>query len=1003
MTLDQTTLRALDRLLDDGLDLAPADREAWIAGLSDDDARHGPVLRELLLSPVAGQTADWLDRPLAVLSPADDAGAATAGAELVAGDRVGPWTLRRPLGEGGMGSVWLAERSDGLLSRPVALKLPHFGARPRAIAERFAREREILSTLAHPNIARLYDAGIDPGGQPWLAMEYVEGRPITEWADQRRLAVDARVALFLPVLRAVQHAHANLVVHRDLKPSNILVTGSGDARLLDFGIAKLLSDGEARESELTRISGRALTPAYASPEQIAGAPISTASDVYSLGVVLFELLTGQRPYRSAADDRALERAIVEDEPRRASSAVDDAAARARGASSARRLARSLAGDLDTILAKALAKRPDRRYPTVAALAADLERHLAGEPIEARGVRAGYRAMRFVVRHRVAAGATGAIVVALLSGAMVALWQAAEAKREAARAGAVQSFLIDLFRTNTADQSDPLRARNTTARELLDRGADRLATAFADEPAAKEAIAEALAELYLDLGLPGEASEAAEQRLAAARRIYRPQDRRLALAVVDAAYALVLREAIPIARTRALIDEARARIERDPPDVLAAELEYVASRFAAETADAGAIDAARRAVAIFRVASPQDARLVRALDWLAVLESRSGGSDAAIRAIAEALALARRLDLPPSRLLRLILRAGEQHSLRDEVDDADRLLGEAHAMSLRVNGPRHPMTLTTRRMLMRHLAETGRIAEAEGLAEGLVDDMIAAGGNREPPLVQETRRIVVAFLLLRGRLADAERELAAAEAAWGPDPVPSFELADHRIARARAFTTRGRLDEARRELDAAGQIVTRLGYPEHSMLAMNVLLGRVAVEIAAAENANNDGTLDPALERARAASRSPSTRIGLDTAMAELATARGRAADGVTLAGRAIAALDVPQRSTLVDEDARAHYALAVALGASGRCLEALAPFARARELYGRLHAPGSPWLGEIDARESVCLRQAGRPGEADERLAAARSIYAAAGPLNVSMTRALARAGSPRDLRAPQR
>lgn len=995
MTLDLATLRSLDRLLDEALDLPAPSREAWLDELAGDDARHAPLLRELLLAPGGARTADWLDHPpLPGPDPFGDRGPAAA-EDLAPGRLVGPWRLVRELGVGGMGSVWLAQRIDGLVSRPVALKLPHFGARPRAIAGRFAREREILATLAHPNIARLYDAGIAADGQPWLAMEYVEGRPITEWADARGLSIEARVTLFRQVLRAVQHAHANLVVHRDLKPSNILVTDAGEARLLDFGIAKLVADGEARETELTRIAGRALTPSYASPEQIAGAPISTASDVYSLGVVLYELLAGRRPYRNGDDARALERAILEDEPPRASASATDEAARSRGAATARRLARALSGDLDTIVGKALAKRPDERYATVAAFAADLERHLAGDPIEARGVDAWRRALRFAVRHRVAAGATAAIAVALVAGAAVALWQANEARREAARASAVQAFLIDLFRTNNADQADPLRARNTTARELLDRGAGRLGTALADQPAAKEAIADTLAKLYRDLGLTAEASDAAEARLAAARRLYGPRDPRLGAAIVDAALALALREPVPVDRGRALVAEARGLLAGEAPGVVQGELEYVASRLASEAADPAALDAARRSVAILRAAAPDDPQLVRSLDWLALLENRGGQGDAASATIHEAVELARRIGLPPPRMLRLMLRAGELYSLRDEVEDADRTLGEAYALSVRINGPGHPTTLSARRIYLRHLAWTGRTREAEVLAEGLVDDVVAAAGGREPALVQETRRIAVEFLLSRGRLADAERVLADATAAWGSAPESSFELADHLTNRARTLTMRGRTDEARRDLDAAGAIVRRLGYPAHSMLAVNVLLAQARADIAAGSGATDERALERALEAYAGGRGSTPMRVVIGGTMAELAVSRGRASEGEALARRALDALDVPLRPYLAEEDAYVHLALGEALAAQGRCAEALPAYAPAVVLYRRLHVPDSPWLGEAYAREAACLFAAGRAAEGRERLASARAIYAKAGPLSAPMMQALAEAESP--------
>ena len=294
-------------------------------------------------------------------SPAAPFAASMPGEEngLEAGDRVGPYRLLRPIGSGGMADVWLAERDDGAFAREVALKLPLVSRLRRDLAVRFARERDILARLEHPHIARFYDAGVSADGLPYLAMEYVDGRPITTWCDEHRVDLAGRIQLFAQVLSAVQFAHANLVIHRDLKPSNILVTDDGQVRLLDFGIAKLLAADEERapETQLTRSSGRALTPEYASPEQMRGEALTIASDVYSLGVVLFEVLVGSRPYRLKIESAAqLEEAILAADPLRPSANVTDAAAASRGVSP-RRLAKQLAGDLDTVVLKALAKSP----------------------------------------------------------------------------------------------------------------------------------------------------------------------------------------------------------------------------------------------------------------------------------------------------------------------------------------------------------------------------------------------------------------------------------------------------------------------------------------------------------------------------------------------------------------------------------------------------------------------------------------------------------------------
>jgi serine/threonine-protein kinase len=381
-------------------------------------------------------------------------------AEPHEGSAIGPYRLLRLLGEGGMGSVWLAERADGMVNRPLALKLPRGTWQQGALALRMAREREILATLNHPHIARLYDAGLTSDGQPYLALEYVEGVRIDAYCRTQRLDARARLRLFIQVASAVAHAHAKLVVHRDLKPANILVTADGQVRLLDFGIAKLLEDGEARETELTQMAGRVLTPAYASPEQVSGAPIGVASDVYSLGVVLYELLTEARPYRVDSRSRAaLEAAILNSDATRPSDLAVDGAFR-----------KVLRGDLDTIVLKALKKRPEDRYATANAFVEDVERFLEGRPVLAQPDSRWYRARRFVGRNRAGVAAAAAIVVAILAGAGVAVWQARLAIAEKSRAEAVKDFIGSIFRDANPYQGE---GRALAANDLLKQAKDRI--------------------------------------------------------------------------------------------------------------------------------------------------------------------------------------------------------------------------------------------------------------------------------------------------------------------------------------------------------------------------------------------------------------------------------------------------------------------------------------------------------------------------------------------------
>jgi serine/threonine protein kinase/tetratricopeptide (TPR) repeat protein len=430
---------------DRALDLEPPEREAWLAELGAIEPEIAQAVRELLARHNALNADGFMSQPvfdnvhdfarmLHEILAEDPALAAPLAATpgLRADALVGPYRLIREIARGGMSSIWLAAPRDGQLRRQVALKLPFID--PRMQVERFLRERDLLAALTHPQIARLYEAGITSSGQPYLAMEYVEGPELLRSCDEQLLTIRKRLRVFLQVLEPVQFAHASLIIHRDLKPSNILVTLQGRVVLLDFGIGKLLTEGNLPATPLTLLNSRALTLDYASPEQIAGKELGTGSDVYSLGVILYELLTGTRPYRPKRESQAaLEEAILSEDLRRPSqTAISDEGAASRGVSP-RSLRRLLAGDLDTIVLKALRKTPLERYASVTAFAQDIANYLENLPVGARPDCFRYRAGRFVSRHRVPVIAASVATFALLSGAMLALWQAREAAQERERA------------------------------------------------------------------------------------------------------------------------------------------------------------------------------------------------------------------------------------------------------------------------------------------------------------------------------------------------------------------------------------------------------------------------------------------------------------------------------------------------------------------------------------------------------------------------------------------
>ncbi|HEX6706982.1 MAG TPA: serine/threonine-protein kinase [Albitalea sp.] len=428
--IDRTRWAQLSPLLDELLDLPASERKPRLDALRRDDPVAAEAIAQLLSHLTAIERDAFLE------------GTPALPEEGMAGQTIGPYTIDSELGQGGMGSVWLARRTDGRFEGSVAVKFLNVGLRARGAAERFAREGSILARLAHPNIARLIDAGVAQGGrQPYLVLEYIDGEPIDRYCEARSLDVPARVRLFLDVLAAVAHAHNRLILHRDVKPSNILVTAAGEVKLLDFGIAKLMDDASvpAQATELTQLSGRAFTPQFAAPEQVQGGDVTTATDVYALGVLLYILLSGTHPTPSPPGAPVEQmRAVVEIEPRR----VSDAALRHHGRSPvAARLERQLRGDLDNIVAKALKKSPAERYANAAEFADDLRRYLTDQPVTARRDALGYLMAKFIRRHRLGVAAVGVIAATVVVGGGIALWQAQEARRQHVQAEGLIEFML----------------------------------------------------------------------------------------------------------------------------------------------------------------------------------------------------------------------------------------------------------------------------------------------------------------------------------------------------------------------------------------------------------------------------------------------------------------------------------------------------------------------------------------------------------------------------------
>jgi serine/threonine-protein kinase len=785
---------ALRSLLDQALDLDPAERSRWLDDL--DDARYAalkPRLRALL-----GNTRESLAAKLLDTLPKVETGQFAprppdAPAELPGGE-VGPYRLIREIGSGGMASVWLAERTDMLQRRQVALKLPHGAWKRAGLAERMAREREILATLEHPHIARLYDAGVAADGQPYLALEFVEGERIDAYAERKSLDVPARLRLFLQVVRAVAHAHAHLVVHRDLKPSNLLVTEAGEVKLLDFGIAKLLEQGVAEETELTREAGRALTPEYAAPEQILGQPIGTAADVYALGVVLFELLAGQRPYALKRDSRAaLEEAVLHAEAARPSSL----------APAARR--RLLRGDLDTIVLKALKKEPRGRYPTADAFAEDLQRWLDKRPVLAQPDSASYRLRRFVARNRVAVGIAGGTVAAVATGACVALWQMTEAiaqrdraNYQQARAYASNEFL-DLLLEDVGSADKP-----RSLAEVLDRSTAQLEQQY------------------------GRNERVFAQMLYEASRRYgtiNKSDRELALLDRVAGSARRLGDADLLANAQCAA--ARLEIDRDrsAADVRFAEAQNALARAATPTPEwmCARTRAAMQEADGDRAAA--QATLKRALDRRSGTEPLPVSVETAL--LSELGVMQHReYDLAGSlasmtRMIDLLDRSGRGGSMGKVVALLNRastlsLAGEVRAAAIEQEAA---MALVTQVEaggvapvgIPSHLASSllrlGDPARALELARADAERAAEAGNHRLAALAE----IVVARALVKlHRFDEVEVVDARAEARLRANPQAYQRfLNEVELTRADQLLAMGRLSEAEAKVD---QVLASLGYP-----------------------------------------------------------------------------------------------------------------------------------------------------------------------------------------------
>ncbi|NYZ63388.1 serine/threonine-protein kinase [Luteimonas deserti] len=862
------------------------------------------------------------------------------------GARIGPYALDRLLGEGGMGQVWLAHRADGLYERRVALKLLRPGLADPGLRLRFTRERQILARLEHPHIAHLLDAGIDASQQPYLALDYVDGAPITDWCHRRHLLVPRRIRLFLQVCAAVSHAHASLIVHLDLKPSNILVTDDGNVRLLDFGIAKLL-DTQDHGPEQTRSGMRAFTLHYAAPEQVRGEPVTTMTDIYALGVVLHELLSGRKPYRPTRETAASwEQAILDSDPLRPSIALLREGGEL-APSQRRRMARAIAGDLDNIVLRALAKQPEDRYASVEALAQDLRRWLDDKPVQARPQRIGYRLRKYVSRHRWALASTAA-VVGTLAGALGAVsWQAGEAIEESARAQAMQDFVTGLFEyTGSSPRGAPLDVR-----DLLDAGVQRGDAELARQPRARAELYGVIARLRLGLG-------DYEQALALLQR-----QEALLEPLADVPASLRLQSASDHARALRMLGRGPDCIAHAGPHrALARQREATVPRQAADLytqlgrchRDRGDFDTARElfdaALTLRRQGRGDDAGIVESLADLASLHSASGDVPRALVTVDSALArLEDRLGMRHPLAIDLLRARCALRRTQGETRDAEASCTSSVGLALDLYGPGHPATLDARRQLAALHVDQGRFVEAEAEFRDALVQTVARLGPRHPDVARIHNSLgIIAWE--RGDEAVALAELARCVEIWRAS-TPGSLLADGLFNQAMVLQAFGHSRQAR-PLVLESLALRRERFGDRHGLVGDAL--RLLGEIEAAEGDWQDARTH--LAEAVAITRSGYGEDHPATQRATLARARVEARLGDAAA---LARLDALASSPATDVESRKLAWLARAHAASVRCaggarVVARAEFAALDAQLRDARPQGGALVREIDAARGAC-------------------------------------------------
>jgi serine/threonine-protein kinase len=866
--IDAARWHRLSALLDEALDLPVSERAEHLRAACPDDPSLADEAADLLAA--ADAAGDLLERPAAEDAAALVAAAlreavATDDSPASAGDQIGPFRVVRLIGEGGMGAVYLGERTDGQFEQQAAIKRLRRGVHGEAGRQRFLRERQILARLEHPGIARLLDGGVvEATGLPYFAMEYVDGEPITDYC--RRLPLDARLQIFLQVCDAVAYAHRNLVVHRDLKPSNVFVDRAGRVRLLDFGIAKLI--GDEADTSVTGLpwAPGPMTLQYAAPEQILGEPVTTGTDVYALGVLLCELLTGCLPYRGDRKaDAALRKAIAEAEAVAPSAVAgnDDATA---GGLVPEGVA-ALRGDLDHIVLKAVRKEPAARYVSVEAFAADIRRHLARYPVLAAGDAWSYRTRRFLSRHRIAA-VTALVALSTVVAAMAGVaWQARKARLEADRARAVQGFLVSLFKTTEPGAG----AQERTARDILDAGTARIDAELAGQPDLQVELWRTVADIQRQFGAYDRAERLLEKAVEVQRRTAGDDDVELARTRLQ--LASVLNDHYRGEDARRLAEQAAPVIER---------------RLGATSAEMGDAFDLLGSLAYGRGDYAAAERL--RLQALAVYRARFGEGSLQVAGVQSNLAVF--------------------HAERGRYADAIAAGRRAVDIRLRALGPDHPDTLLARYNLANAQFQAGQWAEASQAFEQILPAQRRVLGAAHPHTALTERQIARVFVGL-GRYEEAARMLdAVAEVtnqSYGADSVAAGYVTTQR---SRLEQVRGRFDEAVRLARAVLATFERTLGADHAETAWaRMNLGDRLIDAGAFDEADRELDRAARVLGGATGSRDPYLAQTLDL-QGVAASRRGRTREACALFERALALFEAGEAADVDRAPARWHFAAA---------------------------------------------------------------------------------------------